>query len=449
MGRAARQRRQRRKDRRTEAEGIATPAAEARPRVWPRLAATAVALLGLAGGTTLFLLRLARTSASGPPTMRADAAVGHVEETEPNDAPAQAQPIGTQADVLARWQPGDVDVFAIAIEEPGGFLLHARVDDRPGARLVVTDAAGKAKAEVAAPAEIRALGVGRGRYYVSVSGGVGDASGGTYRLAVRLSPAGPGSEWEPDDDPRHAEDLATEKPKAKEIARYRVAGWWSHPDDMDCFKVPLMVPPQGAVLRLELHPPAGVTPRLRVLDSGDEENQIPPRLLAETEGAAPGATAILPALGARSWESRYYACTAAAVGENFADRYRLEVSAWTPEEPFEFEPNDAPEAASALPRDTTVVGYLPTSDVDWYRISAAPEPSVRVTVDVPADVAAELVLYSEPRRELSRRSGAAGERLTLEAAGVTFAAVRPLGGGSVAHTYRISTAAPDRKAESR
>src|SRR5205823_6296862 len=96
------------------------------------------------------------------------------------------------------------------------------------------------------------------------------------------------------------------EPAPKELALHDGLGWWSQPGDVDCFLLPLSVPPAGAVVRLELSPPAGVTARLQVT-SGK-------KTLADVRSLAPGQPAIVPALGARSWEASYVACTSAAAG---------------------------------------------------------------------------------------------------------------------------------------
>src|SRR5262249_18341849 len=149
---------------------------------------------------------------------------------------------------------------------------------------------------------------------------------GPYHLFVDVLPWAKGRESEPNDDPDHAEDMAMQEAGQKELEHRTVFGWWSREDDSDCFKVPLNVPATGAVLRLELQAPKGVWARVGVMDSGDENAKIARKQMAEAFATKEGEKAIIPALGMRSWEAGYIACTQAVKGStNFAERYTLDV----------------------------------------------------------------------------------------------------------------------------
>lgn len=453
MGRQAHKRRARRE--RAAPEDVPSAVAAAPRRApWRPVVVLGVVLGGLAVIAVGLGVGLGRLACGGAaPARRAlmlDAGVSAGVEHEPNDAPEMAQAIDRlPAQVAAEWQVGDRDRFSVVVDAPGGQLLDAWTEGRSGLRLCVSRD-GVEKACAVAPARVGALGVARGGYLLSVEGQ--EAKAGAYQLHVRRTPWVTGLEWEPDDTPDTAQELARAKPapaappeqSEREIARYHGAGWWSRPGDVDCFVVPLEVPPAGAVIRLELTPPLAVRARLWVLDAGDHEVGVAPRKLAEAAGAAPGEQVVIPALGARSWEARYTACAAGVGGEDAERRYSLDVRSFTPAGPFEFEPNDDAARATALPRGTALTAYLPSSDVDWYRISAAPEPAVRVVVELPAGTGADVVLRDEQGRELGRaRSARGGERLALDATGGVFAEVRAGSAAAVEKTYRItSTSAP-------
>jgi hypothetical protein len=237
-----------------------------------------------------------------------------------------------------------------------------------------------------------------------------------------------GLEQEPNDTPAQARPATSLKPASGDLARYEATGDWGKPGDVDCFRVPLRVPPAGAVVRLELRPPAGGSPHLRVLSEGEE-------LLAEVT-AAPGHSAIVPALGARSWETSYVACITAPGATSSTERYVLQVRSWSPKEPFEFEPNDTRETASALPRGAVLRGYLLAGDVDWYRLSHGPEASLQVTLEVPAGLEAELVLRDSEARELGRAQ-VQGGHAALEHSKATYVELRALGETSPEGTYLL------------
>jgi hypothetical protein len=155
--------------------------------------------------------------------------------------------------------------------------------------------------------------------------------------------------------------------------------------------------------------------------------------------AARDAKVVVPALGARAWVPAYFLCASAADGENFSDSYAIEVRTFTPPGPFEFEPNDTREAASALPRGVAVGGHLTSGDVDWFRISAGPPGALAAIAEVPAGVTAELSATDEAGRELERRTGEPGAVVKLpRMVGAAFVRLRAVAGENVTATYRLT-----------
>jgi hypothetical protein len=177
-----------------------------------------------------------------------------------------------------------------------------------------------------------------------------------------------------------------------------------------------------------------------VLDTGEPQARPPvaPRSLVEASGAR-DAKLVLPAIGARAWAASYFVCVSAADGENFADPYTLEVRTFTPPGPFEFEPNDTRELASALPRAVAVSGYLTRGDADWFRISAGPSKPLAATAEIPAGVTAELSAFDEAGRELGVKAGKPGAAVSLPGlVGAAFVRLRALDGENVTATYQLT-----------
>jgi hypothetical protein len=426
MGEQARQRRMRRET--AGGDGAGPPGR--RPWLW--VVGIAALLSGLAA---FFFLRHA-VSPVAKPTAAPPAPI-RIAEREPNGTPAQAQSIeGVPAEITGELGPGDQDVYRLVTAESQGYLLDARVEGLAGARLTVS--AADATHVAAAPPRIGALGIVHGTTLLTVDGPGGVS--GAYRLYVDRRPWVKGLDWEPDDDPAHAQELAPRPHDVKELGAFHASGWWSRPGDVDCFRLPLTVPGAGAVVRVELSPPRGTAGRVRVLDAGEPEAKtpVPPRLLVEAT-AARDAKVVLPAVGARAWMSAYFLCASAAEGENLADSYVLEVRTFTPPGPFEFEPNDVREAASALPRGVAVGGHLTRGDVDWFRISAGPPGALAAIAEIPPGVTAELSATDEAGRELVLKTGAPGAVVALpRMVGAAFVRLRAVAGENLTAPYRLT-----------
>ena len=322
------------------------------PSPWLQGIVGAVALGGIAAARLTY--ESEHRAAPAPRAAAAAAARLVVVETEPNDTAGAAQPIARlPVEVRGELLAGDRDVFRFRIDEPGAHLIAAWMEGAARARLRVTRADGSELTSAETPERIGALALIRGDYFVTLEA----ATKGSYRLMVEKRPWVRGLDWEPNDDPDHALELARLEPSAtletgaNEIARYRAVGWWSRRSDVDCYRVPLLVPPTGADFRIELVPPVGVKAHLVVYDTGDPGARINPQRLIDVTGTVAGERTIVPALGERSWQPEYTMCVDSGGGENFMDSYTLEIRAFTPKGPFEFEPNDTRRTASALPRD--------------------------------------------------------------------------------------------------
>ncbi|HEY3353491.1 MAG TPA: hypothetical protein VGQ83_09600 [Polyangia bacterium] len=431
MGRASR----RRSSPPPEAAGAAPPRRPWYANPWKAGLVGALVCGGIAAIRVACAVAGPRAEVTAPAARDAGPLV--VAEAEPNDTPAQAQALARlPAEVAGTLTAGDRDYYRVTVAAPGTQLVDAWVDESAGARVRVLAADGRELMAADAPARIGALGVTQGAYLVAVEGGAA-AVVGAYRLHVVLSPWTKGLDWEPDDDADHAQTMATLATGKGENARHGAAGWWSRPGDVDCFTAPLVVPAEGAMLRVELRPPPGVRPRLWVLDAGNAEAKVPRRTLVDVTAPAAGQPALVPALGARSWEAAYVVCTTAAEGANPAGRYQLDVRSFTPPGPFEFEPNGTRETATALPREVAVGGHLTAGDVDWFRVSAGGTGPVAVTLQVPAGVQAELALLDDRGRTLARGDGAGPASVTVTYAAPAFVRLTATSGENLKDTYRV------------
>jgi hypothetical protein len=375
-----------------------------------------------------------RSSHAAPETATVAAPVA-ANEHEPNDDVAAAQRLPwPDADITGELHAGDRDAFLVTIPdaEVGPFALDVWLEgaDTTGIHIEVVRSDDHLQSATA-PGRLTSLGLARGATMITVSGS--DRARG-YRLHVHAHPWAPGAEWEPNDVPDHAQNL--DPVQGKEVpgtlAALAVHGTWASTDDVDCYEIPLVVPPKGSLVRVELQPSSGARARVRVLDAGDPESHVTRRLLAQAVSPAPGAPAILPALGGRSWEHVWTACVTAE-GADPTARYTLAVRELTSDGPFEFEPNDDAGQASALPDAIAVGAYLPAGDVDWYRLSGRAHT---LTVTPPAGLAVEAVLYDRDRHEIARRRGETGAVVTLVAEGAAFAELRAASGAADA-TYSI------------
>lgn len=406
-----------------------------------RIGAVVVALIAGAIAASWFIMRPSPQAPPSAPPVRVELQPIEIVEVEPNDSSPQTI-VSLPATITGQLAPGDRDRFRVTIDLAGGVLLDARLDPPTiRARLELRQIDGRVLQTVETPARLGNVGVIRGGYDLLVEGiGAPGTASAPYRLLVDQRPWHKGLDWEPDDDSDHAQELRSIDAAPGEISHLRAIGSWSHPGDTDCFVVPLSVPAAGAVVKLALSPPAGVSARMAVLDSGDPEAKVARREIARTASPVAGEGAVIPALGARSWEPSYVVCTSAATGVDFAGRYELDIRSFTPDGPFEFEPNGAPEEPSALPHGVSVGGYLTDGDIDWYLISAGPAASRRAQLTLPKGVEAELALLDEGRNVLASDSGGGRELVAaspMKRSPATFVRIRSVRGSDSTNRYRL------------
>lgn len=315
-----------------------------------------------------------------------------VDETEPNDDVAHAQPIPAGRGMRGTVRAKDVDVYSwmdpgaprdmgfdyarVELSGVPGLDLMLEVLDGDGKRLVSVNDGGPGEPEV-----IPNVGVDPAHtYYVRVreaGAPKGDADR-AYELIVTSWPAAAGDEREPNDDLAHATAI-----KLTSGTQGDASGFFGRKRDEDWLKLSLAGVPAAdgrAVLRLELAPPEEVTPSLRV-----QGGPLDKETFAEARGAkneelrlrnvgidvAPGAVAI---------------ALRAADGKSTEARWVLRMAVEAPLDGAEREPNNdvAHATAMALQGGTTaqLAGFLWPGDADVFRVTgASPESFVAFDVD--------------------------------------------------------------------
>jgi hypothetical protein len=326
------------------------------------------------------------------PVKRSTQPVPLVDETEPNDDLAHAQPMepekgirGTIGDprppVKKNGKPtSDEDWFSwLAPGAPGpdggtafdevrvelsgvpGIDLILDVLDGDGKKLATANDGAVGEGEV-----IPNLGVDPGRtYYFRVRAAAPMKGEKPYELVVRAGPAPLGDEREPNDDAAHATLLPALSDASGFFGRKRDEDW-------------LALPVAGAsgTLRIEVTPVEGVSPEAKIV-AGDAKS--PPLALAR---AGKGdelrlRNAPLPA-NAPAW-----LVLRAVEGRNPDIRWGLHLSA----EPFldgaEREPNDSIATANALPfaGAAQIAGFLWPGDADVFHVTGVPADGL-VTVEL-------------------------------------------------------------------
>jgi len=366
-------------------------------------------------------------------------------ESEPNDSEAEAQKVGAlPATVSGELKPGDLDLYQLELERGGPYLVDVEIEGLQGVRVAVGREVGKPKTEVTSPVPIESLGLSAGRVIVSVGGG-NAAVTGAYRLVLRSERWLKGSEFEPNDSVKTSDDVALipvdksgkapgpDELPAKKINRFTLNGNWAHAADIDCHRIPLEVPPTGAVLRIELTPSSPVTAELWV--EAENENEMA-RLAAKKAGDA----LVLPALGARSWEGAYTLCARIKEGSAPADAsadYRLRGQTLGPGGASEFEPNGTISTASALPRSTALAGYLTEGDVDLYRISAGEARELAAELQLPDEVACELSMLDDSGKVLASKRAEPGAEASVIASGATLVRLQATSGENLNGRYQL------------
>ena len=336
------------------------------------------------------------------PVKRNAQPVALVDEAEPDDDTAHAQPLepgkgirgtlgapktvrgkavsdedfyswtegGTPAPTALPPPPGSppppVAFNEARIELSGvpGLDLQLEALDGDGKRLWLANDAGPGEGEV-----IANLGVEPGHtYYLKVKATPPVAGGKPYELVVRSGPAPAGDEREPNDDAAHATPLQTIGDASGFYGRRRDEDWFVLPPG----------PPAGT-LRIELTPVEGVVPQLRVLTGAPPG---PLTVLADAR-AGRGEELRLRNVGVPA-SGNVYLALKAIEGRSPELRWSLKLNAEAPLEGAEHEPNDTVATATpvAFTGAARVSGFLWPGDVDVYRVAgAAPEGLVTVELE--------------------------------------------------------------------
>jgi hypothetical protein len=314
-----------------------------------------------------------------------------VDEKEPDDDVAHAQPMEPGKGIRGTITAKDVDVFSWmdpgAPRDMGGFD-YARVEltgvpgidlaldvlDGDGKRLVTVNDGGPGEYEV-----IPNVGVDPAHtYYLRVhEAGVpkGDATH-AYELTVTSWKAADSDEREPNDDAAHATPV-----KLSNGTTGDVSGFFGRKRDEDWVSLSLAgVPAKDgrATLRLELAPAQDVAPSLKVTAAGGKE------LFAEARGAKNDELRMRN-VGVDVASGAALIALRAVDGKSTEARWVLRMGLEPPLDGAEREPNN--DVAHATPLvlqggTAQLAGFLWPGDADVYRvIGAAPEAQLSFDVD--------------------------------------------------------------------
>ena len=314
-----------------------------------------------------------------------------VDEKEPDDDVAHAQPMEPQKGIRGTITAKDVDVFSWmdpnAPRDMGGFD-YARVEltgvpgidlavdvlDGDGKRLVTANDGGPGEYEV-----IPNVGVDPAHtYYLrvrEVGAPKGDANH-SYELTVTAWKAAVGDEREPNDDPAHATPVALSSGTQGEVT-----GFFGRKRDEDWLSLSLAGFPGKdghALLRLELAPAADIAPSLKVTAPGGKE------LWAEARGAKNDELRMRN-VGVDLAGGAALIALRAVEGKSTEARWVLRVGLEPPLDGAEREPNNDVGHATPLPLangTAQIAGFLWPGDADVYRVvGAAPEARLAFEVD--------------------------------------------------------------------
>jgi hypothetical protein len=361
--------------------------------------------------------------AAGPPG---------VTEQEPNDSPEQAQVLAINADwpVLdvegSLLGPGDgkgkdVDVFKLIVPgsrsepaKPASPLDSAAQPDDPrmlarrlaieiapeggsGLTLQLLDDGLKSLETVSVAAgEVGGmpnLAVSPGRvYYVRIKppAKTGKAAKTAdiqstackYKLTVQLGDFEVADEREPNDGMETAIPVAV-------VGTAELAGYhgWQH--DQDFYRIPL--PDVASALDVDLDAVDGVAASLQVLDGAGKRLAFGKGRKSERAALRNVLVPPTPAVPGPA-PRNVYVVVRGESGQNRNQRYVLRMTLGAPKLDAEIEPNDSPDNATPV-RDGTISGYLPVSDVDYFRYDGDGQRDVTFEVACPSRVRGKLEAF--------------------------------------------------------
>jgi hypothetical protein len=323
------------------------------------------------------------------PVKKSGAPVPLIDETEPNDDVAHAQPLepgkgvrGTIGDPKPPVKKGgkptsDEDVYSFlapGVPGPDGGTafdeVRIELSGVPGLDLVldVLDGDGKKiftinDAPAGEPEVMPNLGVEPGRtFYFRVRAATPMKGDKPYELVARSGPAPLGDEREPNDDAQHATVLPALSDASGFFGRKRDEDW-------------LALPAGSGTLRIEVTPVEGVAPELKII-GGDPKS--PPLAVARAGKGEELRLRNAPMMSGPGW-----LVLRAVDGKNAEIRWGLHVSQEAALDGAEREPNDSIANANPLPFSgaAQVAGFLWPGDVDVYHVTGVPADGL-VTVEV-------------------------------------------------------------------
>jgi hypothetical protein len=320
------------------------------------------------------------------PIQKTSQPVPLVDESEPNDDVAHAQPIeqgkgirgtvgepkvptkknakpGGDEDVYSFLAPGtpspdggtEFDELRVELSGVPGIDLQLEALDGDGKRLVVVNDAAAGEGEV-----IANLGIEPGHtYYVKVKSLTPQKGDKPYELVLRSGPAPAGDEREPNDDAAHATRLPALSDASGFFGRRRDEDW-------------LLLPPSPmpGILRIELGPVDGVAPELKLV-SGDPAN---PKSLQPMLTARAGKGDELRLRNAPAPATPTFLVVRTTDGRNTDIRWSLKLGVEPALDGAEKEPNDTVATATPLVFNgaAQVAGFLWPGDADVYHVTGVP-----------------------------------------------------------------------------
>jgi hypothetical protein len=312
-----------------------------------------------------------------------------VDEKEPDDDVAHAQPMEPGKGIRGTLGPKDVDVFSWmdpgAPRDMGGFD-YARVEltgvpgidlaldvlDGDGKRLMTVNDGGPGEYEV-----IPNVGVDPAHtYYFRVHEAGATPKGDPthpYELTVATWKAADSDEREPNDDVAHATPI-----KLSTGTSGDASGFFGRKHDEDWLSLALAGVPakdNRATLRLELAPAQDVAPSLKVMAGKD--------LFAEARGAKNDELR-LRNVGIDTSAGAVAVALRAVDGKSTEARWVLRIGVEPPLDGAEREPNN--DVAHATPMTlqggtAQLAGFLWPGDADVYRVQGVP-PEAQLSFDV-------------------------------------------------------------------
>jgi hypothetical protein len=291
-----------------------------------------------------------------------------VEEREPNDGPAAANPLEPGKETEGYFSPAynrmneengntmtEEDWFSVSLgtETKYPAVLDLEITGVPGINSALgffTDSRAMLASADVNPAGggeiIRDIGItAPGTYYIRVASKNFEANHDVpYRLSATLKEFDSTAEMEPNNDTGTANPLSGTELKGR-----------VYPGGDRDFFVHRNAPKQ--FYRVEVHPPEHLDVTLAIL--GNDGTR-----LFECDNGGPGGREVVPNLHA---EMEFYPVVTAKRGMfDRENTYRLLVSALTPESDMEFEPNDRRETATRV-KGKAIMGYVSRKkDVDYF-----------------------------------------------------------------------------------